>query len=482
MAEKRKISIRKILQLLLTAVVGTCCVIAIVSASRLEGGLPLKGEPQVHISNNRKYHFIDQKEILKLAIKDRNVDVKNTAVSKLDVRGIERAIKADPWVADAQVYIDIDRVMHMYVTQRVPIARLFRENGDSYYMDSSLHTMPLSESHTYYTMVVTNVPDIVNDSVRRILMKKIATMVNVIRADSFWNAQVSHMNVDSVGEFELIPVLGNQRVRFGDTSRAKEKLGNLVAFYRNVLNRIGWDRYDLLDVRFKGQVVASPALFKEDEASFQKMNWVTSVQAAQEQTRASDSVRTAARVAAQDAAERLALAAAARQAELKKNKGKSKNKDKKETKAEKIVGKGKEALESVRNSLRSHKKDEKGKTAKGKDKKAEAKKAEAKAAAARKPEAKNAGKEVATKQVPKNAPTKQAAPKTVAKHTPTKPHTTPAAAKKATPHNAATAKKATKTKGKEKPKEKDKKSKDKGNDKTKKQGAAKYSYPENKKH
>ncbi|GAA4466665.1 hypothetical protein GCM10023093_21100 [Nemorincola caseinilytica] len=454
MAQKRKISIRKTLQVLLTAVVGTCCAIAIVSASRIEGSLSLKGEPQVHISNNRKYHFIDQKEIMDLAINNRNVDVKNTPVSKLDVRGIERAIMADPWVADAQVYIDIDRVMHMYVTQRVPIARLFRENGDSYYMDSSLHTMPLSESHTYYTMVVTNVPDVANDTARKALMKKISTIVNAIRMDSFWNAQVSHVVVDSAGEFELIPVLGEQKIRFGDTSRAKEKLANLVAFYRNVLNRIGWDKYQTLDVRFKGQVVASPALFKEDDPTFKRMSWVASIKAAQEQSHLTDSVRTAARVAAQSAAERLTQAAVAQQAALKKEKKDKKNKSK-DPKEKKVVGKGKEVLENLKNSLRGKGKETKGRTAKEKDKKATAKKEDAKAVATKKP----AAKEAATKQ---NA----------------KPHQAPAAAKKTTPHNAATAKKAAKAQAKTKEKEKDKKNKDKGNDKTKKQGAAKYSYPD----
>ena len=52
----------------------------------------------------------------------------------------------------------------MYVTQRIPVVRIFQRNTASYYMDTTLSIMPLSGSNIYYTSVVTNVPEIKNDS------------------------------------------------------------------------------------------------------------------------------------------------------------------------------------------------------------------------------------------------------------------------------------------------------------------------------
>src|SRR6202007_1988325 len=114
--------------------------------------------------------------------------------------------------------------------------------------------MPLSRNYVYYTTVVTNVPGINNDSVGWSLRQQIVDLVNTIQADSFWCAQVSQVIVDSNATFELVPVLGDQRIIFGDTSRMKDKFNNLFLFYKNVLNRIGWDKYETLDLRFKGQV------------------------------------------------------------------------------------------------------------------------------------------------------------------------------------------------------------------------------------
>jgi len=292
--KKRKISVRKILQLLLTVVVTTGCIIAIVGASKIEGDKYLSNVA-VHIKNGKKYHFIEQNEIMDLAINNRHVDIMHTPLADLDVHAIEQVIKSDPWVADAQAFIDMNRVLNMYVTQRIPVARIFQQDAESYYMDATLNTMPLSRNYIFYTTVVTNVPGAANDSTGWGLKKQIYSLVKTIQSDTFWNAQISQVIVDSPGMFELVPVLGNQKIVFGDTSAAREKLDNLFAFYKNVLNRIGWDKYETLDLRFNNQVVASPSLpYKGPvDKAVDKMNWINSIIITEAQNDTKDSLKTA---------------------------------------------------------------------------------------------------------------------------------------------------------------------------------------------
>jgi len=294
MKKKRKILIRKILQVAFTIIVSTGCIMAIVSASRIDDNQTVKNVV-VHIKNDKKYHFIEQKEILNLAINNRNIDLAHTPLSKLDVHGMEQVIMADPWVSDAQVFVDNAHVLHMYVTQRIPVVRLFQKNSLSYYLDTTLSIMPLSASYIYYTSVVTNVPDLKNDSVSWALRKQIVSLVRTIQADSFWSAQISQVIVDSDATFELLPVLGSQTILFGDATRVKEKLNNLFIFYKNVLNRIGWDKYETLDVRFKGQVVASPSLpyVGPVDKAIVNMNWINSIVETEAKNDSKDSLHVA---------------------------------------------------------------------------------------------------------------------------------------------------------------------------------------------
>lgn len=325
MAKKRKISARKIIQMFVTVVVSVGCLIAMISASNIEDSKMISGIA-VHIKNDKKYHFVEEKEILDLAVANRNIDITHTPMSALDMHSMERVIKANPWVANADVYIDNTRMLHMYVTQRIPVVRIFQQNTASYYMDTTLSIMPLSGSYIYYTTVVTNVPELKNDSASWALRRQIVSLVRTIQADSFWNAQISQVIVDSNGTFELMPVIGDQRILFGDISGMREKFDNLFAFYKNVLNRIGWDKYETLDVRYKNQVIASPSLpYKGPvDKAIASMNWINSIVETEAKSDVKDSVKAAGLKADRDAAAKVFAAkqaikaAAEKKAALKK--------------------------------------------------------------------------------------------------------------------------------------------------------------------
>ncbi len=294
MSEKRKISVRKILQTLLTLVVTVGCIMAMVSAASIAESETVK-DVAIHIQNNKKYHFIEETEIRKLAIENKSIDVAHTPMAKLDIHAMEQTIMADPWVAHAQVYIDNERILHMYVTQRVPVARVFQQNNKSYYLDTTKSVMPLSENELYYTTVVTNVPELGTDSASMAMKNDIVKLATTLQSDTFWNAQISHVYVDSDMSYNMIPLLGDQKITLGNTDGLRDKLSNLFAFYKNVSNRIGWDKYERLDLRFKGQIIASPSLpYKGPlDKAVDKMNWIASIVETEARNDMMDSMKTA---------------------------------------------------------------------------------------------------------------------------------------------------------------------------------------------
>ncbi|MBA3828001.1 MAG: hypothetical protein H0X33_03610 [Taibaiella sp.] len=278
MSQKRKISIRKVVQVFVTLVTCTACTMGILSASKIENKRKLTGI-NIYIQNGNKYHFINKGDVMNMLIASRHIDVAHLTMSNLDIHTMENIVLANPWVADAQVYVDNTHKMHVNIVQRVPVARVFEANGNSYYLDTSLKTLPLSSGYVYYTTVVTNVPELHNDSTGASVKTQIIALVRQIEKDTFWRAQVSQIIMDSTGSFELVPVLGNQRILLGDTSNMKDKFASLFLFYKKVLNRVGWDKYEILDLRYNGQVVASPALAWKApvDKAMSNMNWVKAV-------------------------------------------------------------------------------------------------------------------------------------------------------------------------------------------------------------
>ena len=275
---KRKISIRKVLQTLLTIIVVTGFTMAVVSADRLQNSKKVNSVT-VQIRNGNVVHFLDNAEVMKMLFADRHLDPHNMKLASLDIHKMEHIVRSNPWVSDAQVYIDNERNMHVFVTQRVPVVRIFEENNNSYYLDTALKAVPLSEQYVHYTPLVTGAPALSDDSNSRVLKGEVLSIVNYLNNHKFWNAQIAQIVMAPGHTFELIPVLGKQRILIGDTSMLDTKLNNLLAFYTQVQNKVGWEKYEVIDLRYDGQIIASPALkwkIPYDKA-LSDMAWVKAV-------------------------------------------------------------------------------------------------------------------------------------------------------------------------------------------------------------
>lgn len=259
MSEERKISSKKVLRFSIGALLVAIFMVALVAASRQQNNKAIKGM-EVHLNDEHEFSFLQRKDIETLLLRNRNINLAQTAISKLDLRLMEDIARTNPWVAKADIFVDNRQVLQVNITQREPVARIFDINGSSYYMDSLLNTMPVSQGYAYPAPVFTNVPVLRNDSIQANLHQKIAYLSEMIGRDSFWHAQVTQIEVQPDQTFVLIPLFGDQRILIGDTANVQEKLKHLFAFYKNVSGKIGWDKYETLDVRYKNQVVASPSI------------------------------------------------------------------------------------------------------------------------------------------------------------------------------------------------------------------------------
>jgi cell division protein FtsQ len=275
---RRKISVRKIIQTLVTLVVVSGCTLAMLSADRQQNNHLIK-DVQLRVLNTNHVHFLTDDMVYNMLFTARHIEPRKLTTANVDERSMEAILNANPWVSKAQVYTDNERVMHISVSQRIPVVRLFEEDGNSYYLDTALKSMPLSKDYTHYTPVMTGVPVLSNDSISNSKKGEIVGLVQWVSRHPFWNAQISQISMRADGGFELIPVLGKQRIILGDTSRLEDKLDNLFAFYKQVQNNIGWDKYSTIDLRYEGQIVSSPKLPWKAPASnaLSNMDWVTTI-------------------------------------------------------------------------------------------------------------------------------------------------------------------------------------------------------------
>jgi cell division protein FtsQ len=167
-------------------------------------------------------------------------------------------LKTDNWIADADLFFDNNEVLQAVVVEKDPVARIFTVDGGSFYIDSTCEHLPLSDKLSARVPMFTNFP---TDRTRLSrpdseLMASVKELALFIQGDDFWKAQVSQIDITPDG-FEVVPTIGNHIVLFGDGEDYKEKFDRLFSFYKQVSTQVGFDKYEKIDVRFKGQVIAT---------------------------------------------------------------------------------------------------------------------------------------------------------------------------------------------------------------------------------
>ncbi|MCU7547753.1 hypothetical protein OCK74_01445 [Chitinophagaceae bacterium LB-8] len=208
------------------------------------------------IGTGEKYYIgkTDISEILKAGTNDRLI---NRPLTQINLARLESLLEDNPWIKDAELYFDSRSVLHVIVTERQPIARVFAKNGNSFYIDSSGLRMPLLKKVSARVPVFTNFVAAKKMSAKdSILLNEIKQIAVFLDKETFWNSQIAQVDIMEDRKFELIPVIGSHIIRIGKAEFIDQKLRRLLVFYKQVLSKTGIDKYSVLDLQYEGQVVA----------------------------------------------------------------------------------------------------------------------------------------------------------------------------------------------------------------------------------
>lgn len=201
--------------------------------------------------------FVSEKDVVKMITAKTGGKIKGVSKSMFDLMELEKVLETAVWVKDAELYFDNKNTLQVTVKGRQPVARVFTKNGKSWYIDEEEAQMPLLSSASADVPVFTGFPVAKPVSKRdKELLHSVRELAAFITRDSFWRSQVAQVDITPEREFEVHPVLGNHVVKLGKDGELEAKFRRLYIFYKEVLSKTGFDKYQAIDVRYRGQVVA----------------------------------------------------------------------------------------------------------------------------------------------------------------------------------------------------------------------------------
>jgi cell division protein FtsQ len=262
----KKFSWKKLVLTVMWTVVCTATIVLLVAAARNKNGKRCK-DVIVTIKGVDETEYVSKKQILNTISGGRPDLMKGAPIKTFDLQQLEELLERNLWIRNAELFFDNNDVLHADITEREPVARVFMVNGESFYVDDMGEQLPITNDQVARVPVFTSFPNETTAARKKdsLLQEQVKEMGHFLLKNDFWMAQVDQVNINNY-EFELVPKLGNHLIQFGNTEKMEQKFSRLLLFYKNIMNRTGWNYYSALDVRYDKQLVAvrrdSVSLFK----------------------------------------------------------------------------------------------------------------------------------------------------------------------------------------------------------------------------
>lgn len=202
--------------------------------------------------------FLNTNEVMNILTGNGRNVLKGEVLRAFDLQKLEAKLEQKIYVADAEIYFNNQQVLEVKVRERIPVARVFTSEGNSFFLDSSGRKLPLQHRSAIRLPVFTGYPYQAQQATRQEqpLLRDILEISKHLSKDSFLLALVSTVDHVGKGQFELTPLVGDLVIEWGDGSDAAEKCARLKKFYESVMSNSGLDHYSRIKVQYKGQVIA----------------------------------------------------------------------------------------------------------------------------------------------------------------------------------------------------------------------------------
>ena len=193
--------------------------------------------------------YIGEKEVMSMLDKAK-VNPVGASFSAINMEAIENTLKENRLIKRAECYKTVNGEVRIKVFQRTPILRVIANKGN-YYVDNEGEIMPVPNNFSAYLPIATGFIE------EEFAKKQLYEFTLFLQKDKFWNAQIEQIYVSPKQDIELTPRVGNHQIILGKIEDYQENLAKLKLFYEKGLNKVGWNKYSKINLKYKNQVVCT---------------------------------------------------------------------------------------------------------------------------------------------------------------------------------------------------------------------------------
>lgn len=203
----------------------------------------------IQVDEESGIRFLNKEMIAEMLLEKQD-SLQGKRYEDINIYLLEEFLNAHPNIDKAELYLTINGELCVDVKQRKPLVRVF-ELDESYYLDSNFDRFSLSNVFSARVLQVywSETTEARKESLR-LLMKR-------IESDAFLKAQITAVEFDENDDLMVYPRVGNHKIILGSSKDLDSKFEKLKVFYSQGLEKVGWDRYSHINLKFENQIVCT---------------------------------------------------------------------------------------------------------------------------------------------------------------------------------------------------------------------------------
>ncbi|MBR6176548.1 MAG: hypothetical protein IKQ70_01530 [Bacteroidales bacterium] len=227
----------------------------------------------VTIKDSAQIGFINYNDVLRIIHNSSKVSILGNKLSEINLDEMETFLKNQPYIRKADIYKTVNGHLKIDIQQRHPIVEIITNSNNSFYIDDDGTIFPASKKgrapnimvangfiNDKYDFSKQNTYNIYNENIKTSKEAEIFRLARLIAKDDFWRDQVEQIYVTEANEYEIVPLVGPKILELGTIENYDEKLFYLKSFFTNGLKKTGWNKYQSISVKYKGQIVCTKAI------------------------------------------------------------------------------------------------------------------------------------------------------------------------------------------------------------------------------
>jgi len=203
----------------------------------------------VVVKDSLDKHFVTESDLISY-LKRVDLDPVGKPIHSINTHLIENELLKNEMIANIEAYKTPSGAIKLEVIQKMPILRVLGQTGN-FYVDNNGSTMPVSRRYVAHVPIATGYVE------KELAVTDLYKFALFLQENDFWNHQIEQIYVHPNGEVDLIPRVGNHRIMLGTLEDFRDKLDNLQLFYEQAIPKVGWEKYSIINLKYKGQIVCT---------------------------------------------------------------------------------------------------------------------------------------------------------------------------------------------------------------------------------